>query len=256
MSGSRAFQWPGRVALRVFMGWSKCACVVLISLQLGCVRKIRTDSDTGKDATGTSSSIATSSSVQPVYSSQDRHLMLGLARQSLQKAAAGEPAISVPAGLPVQLLAKKGCFVTLTIKGELRGCIGNILPDRPLAEAVVSNSRLAALSDSRFSPVTPAEVPDIDIEVSVLSTPTQLHFISADDLMKKLRPRIDGVVLKIGEHRATFLPQVWDQLSNPNDFLNHLTTKAGLYPQAWRDGNTELLIYQVEAFKESEVLRD
>jgi uncharacterized protein len=252
MSGARAFQWPGQVALRASVTWSKCACAALILLHMGCVRKIRTDSDTGKDATGT----APSSTVQPVYSRQERTLLLGLARQALQKAAAGEPASTVPTGLPAQMLAKKGCFVTLTIKGELRGCIGNILPDRPLAEAVVSNARLAALSDSRFSPVTPAEVPDIDIEVSVLSTPTQLHFISADDLMKKLRPRIDGVVLKIGGHRATYLPQVWEQLPDPNEFLNQLTTKAGLYPQAWRDGKTELLIYQVEAFKESEVLRD
>jgi len=256
MTRSRAFERPGRVALRGFMTGSKCACVVLMFLYAGCVRKIRTDSDTGKDATGTSSSIAPNSTIQPGYSSRDRAMLLGLARQSLQKAVAGEPLTSVPPGLPAQLLAKKGCFVTLTIKGELRGCIGNILPDRPLAESVVSNARLAALSDTRFSPVTPAELPDIDVEVSVLSTPTQLHFISADDLMKKLRPHVDGVVLKIGEHRATFLPQVWDQLPDPNDFLNHLTTKAGLYPQAWRDGNTELLIYQVEAFKESDVLRN
>jgi AmmeMemoRadiSam system protein A len=256
MTRLRAFERPGQAALRVSKAGFKCVCATLILLHAGCVRKIRTDSDTGKDATGTSSSIAPSSTIQPGYSSQDRAMLLGLARQSLQKAVAGEPLPSVSPGLPAQLLAKKGCFVTLTIKGELRGCIGNILPDRPLAEAVVSNARLAALSDSRFSPVTPAELPDIDVEVSVLSTPTQLHFISADDLMKKLRPHVDGVVLKIGEHRATFLPQVWDQLPDPNDFLNHLTTKAGLYPQAWRDGNTELLIYQVEAFKESEVLRD
>jgi len=256
MSWLRAFARPGRVALRGFITWPTCACLASILLHTGCVRKIRTDSDTGKDAPGTSSSIALSSTIQPGYSSQDRAILLGLARQSLQKAVAGEPLTSVPPGLPALLLAKKGCFVTLTIKAELRGCIGNILPDRPLAEAVVGNARLAALSDSRFSPVTPAELPDIDVEVSVLSTPTQLHFISADDLMKKLRPHVDGVVLKIGEHRATFLPQVWDQLPDPNDFLNHLTTKAGLYPQAWRDGNTELLIYYVEAFKESEVLRD
>ena len=252
MSGSRAFERPGRVALRGFITWPKCVCVVLVMLHMGCVRKIRTDTDTGKDATST----PPISTVKASYSSQDRAILLGLARQSLQKAVAGEPLASVPPGLSAQLLAKRGCFVTLTIKAELRGCIGNILPDRPLAEAVGSNARLAALSDSRFSPVTPAELPDIDVEVSVLSTPTQLHFISADDLMKKLRPHVDGVVLKIGEHRATFLPQVWDQLPDPNDFLNHLTTKAGLYPQAWRDGNTELLIYQVEAFRESEVLRD
>lgn len=253
MTPWRALFQQERSAHRVFSRGAQCACAVVIALHAGCVRKTRTDSDAGKEMTGSSSSAAPSSAIPSSYSTQDRATLLGLARLSLLKAVADAPPPSVPPGLPARLLAKKGCFLTLTIKGELRGCIGNILPDRPLADAVIGNARLAALNDSRFSPVTPAELPDIDVEVSVLSTPTQLHFISADDLMKKLRPHVDGVVLKIGEHFATFLPQVWDQLPDPNDFLNHLTTKAGLYPQAWRDGNTELLIYQVEAFKESGV---
>jgi AmmeMemoRadiSam system protein A len=255
MNQSQAFVRQAPVALRVFLTGSKCACLALILFHAGCVRKTRTDSDTGIEVTTADSSPAPSA-VPPGYSSQDRATLLGLARQALRQAVGGDQPMTVTPGVPGHLLAKKGCFVTLTKRGDLRGCIGNIMPDKPLAEAVISNARLAALSDSRFSPVTADELAKIDIEVSVLSTPAPLYFISTDDLLKKLRPHKDGVVLKIGQHRSTFLPQVWDQLPDPNDFMNHLTTKAGLNPQAWRDGNTELLTYYVEAFKESEVHRD
>jgi AmmeMemoRadiSam system protein A len=162
----------------------------------------------------------------------------------------------VPADLPAYLLENKGCFVTLTKIGQLRGCIGNILPEKPLAAAVISNARLAALNDSRFSPVTPQELNKIEVEVSVLTVPEPLRFTSPDDLLQRLRPRVDGVVLQIGTRRSTFLPQVWEQLPDANDFLNHLSEKAGLTPLAWREPGAQVAIYHVEAFKESETLHD
>ncbi len=150
-------------------------------------------------------------------------------------------------------MANKGSFVTLTISGQLRGCIGNIFPERPLAEAVIHNARSAALEDSRFSPVTPSELSSIQIEVSVLSVPEPLEFSSPEDLLNKLHPERDGVVLSVGLRRATFLPQVWEQLPDASDFLSHLATKAGLAADAWRRPSLKIMIYHVEAFKESAI---
>jgi AmmeMemoRadiSam system protein A len=145
--------------------------------------------------------------------------------------------------------------VTLTVGGELRGCIGNIFPERPLAEDVIQNARNAALHDPRFSPVTADELGKIEVEVSVLSVPAKLQFSSPEDLLQKLRPQQDGVVLTVRGRRATFLPQVWEQLPDANDFLRHLSSKAGLSADAWRQPGTEIMIYHVDAFKESELGR-
>jgi AmmeMemoRadiSam system protein A len=226
--------------------------VLLVTSQPGCVRKAKPD----LDAPAVSSSTSAHTLVQTGYPQPDRAKLLGLARESLRRAALGEQQLTVPAGLHSRLLARRGCFVTLTIKGELRGCVGNLLPEQPLAEAVISSARLAALHDSRFTPVTPDEVPRIDIEVSVLTVPEPLHFDSPEGLLAKLRPGEDGVVLKIGTKISTFLPQVWQQLPDPSEFMSRLSEKAGVPPQAWRDPGAEILLYRVEAFKESEVHRD
>jgi AmmeMemoRadiSam system protein A len=224
--------------------------LLLVIALTGCVKKAETESDSRREA----SAAPVPTAVQQPFAPQDRAILLGLARNSLRLAVSGESAPSVPAGLPAHLLDRKGCFVTLTIQGELRGCIGNIMPERPLAEAVISNARLAALKDSRFPPVTAAELAKIEVEVSVLTVPEPLAFTSAEDLLRRLRPHIDGVVLQIGMHRSTFLPQVWEQLPDPNDFLNHLSEKAGAAPVAWQQPGTQVAIYHVEAFKESQTL--
>jgi AmmeMemoRadiSam system protein A len=250
-------------------GWLRAAhwvCSLLVGLQCGCVNKARTDSETRGDAhqplppVPLAPSAPSVSSAPPhnesSYSMQDRRALLSLARQSLREAATSGKLMAVPSGLPEYFKVNKGCFVTLTVKGSLRGCIGNITPDMPLAEAVVRNARSAALHDSRFSPVTAEEVSTIEVEVSVLSVPEPLSFSSPEDLLKKLRPHVDGVVLKMGMSRATFLPQVWEQLPDPNDFLSHLSAKAGLSSRAWREAGTEVMTYQVEAFKESELPHD
>jgi len=186
------------------------------------------------------------------YSSQDRRTLVKLARIALVRAVRDGKLADVPAGLPGHLLEKKGCFVTLTESGQLRGCIGNIFPELPLAQAVVQNARSAALNDNRFSPVTPEELDQIAIEVSILSVPAPLKFTSPEDLLQKLKPHQDGVVLNIGQRRATFLPQVWEQLPDATEFLNHLAVKAGLTAAAWRGPETQVMTYRVEAFQESE----
>ena len=187
------------------------------------------------------------------YSHEERRTLLKLARASLIDTVKTGRAPDLPEGLSDRLLEEKGCFVTLTVDGRLRGCIGHIFPQVPLAEAVIENARSAAIHDSRFSPVRERELEGIDIEVSVLTVPSPLEYGSPEDLLVRLRPGVDGVVLDIRGHRSTFLPQVWEQLPDKVAFLSHLAAKAGQAPDAWRGPDTGVLVYQAEAFDESEL---
>jgi AmmeMemoRadiSam system protein A len=143
-----------------------------------------------------------------------------------------------------------GTFVTLKKEGLLRGCIGSLASDGPLKDNVRQNALHAAFQDPRFPPVERSELPLIEIEVSVLTPPVELPHDSADDLCDRLRPGIDGVVLRKGGASATFLPQVWNQLPRREDFLSHLCLKAGLGAQAWRKGDLLVETYQVQYFEE------
>jgi AmmeMemoRadiSam system protein A len=190
---------------------------------------------------------------QPTVSPEDRQQLIRLARQTIEEVVrlGRQPEVD-PSGLSSRLREKTGCFVTLEIAGQLRGCIGHIVPREPLYQAVIDNARSAATRDMRFSPVTVEERPRIEVEVSVLTVPVPLAFESPEDLLQKLRPHHDGVVLSVGARRATFLPQVWEKLSAKEVFLQHLSTKAGLGPDGWRSPEAKVDIYHVEAFKESE----
>jgi AmmeMemoRadiSam system protein A len=186
------------------------------------------------------------------FSADERQQLLVLARRALEDVVRNgklpEPDIK---NFPPAFALPRGCFVTLTKRGELRGCIGNIIPRQPLCQAIMENARAAALNDSRFEPVRPAELGDLEIEVSVLTEPKSLSFTSPDDLLSKLRPNRDGVILKIGFQSATFLPQVWEKIPDKVTFLNHLAQKAGCAGSAWRESGTKVDIYQVEAFGEA-----
>ncbi|HXR07907.1 MAG TPA: AmmeMemoRadiSam system protein B [Candidatus Acidoferrum sp.] len=186
---------------------------------------------------------------------KDRVFLLDIARRTLAAAAAdaGAPPPPVnPRDLSTQLSQNKGCFVTLTENGALRGCIGYIEPRVALYQAVLDNARNAATRDPRFRPVRPDEVNKIKIEISVLTVPQPLPFKSPDDLLNKLQPGEDGVVLRIGPAEATFLPQVWEQLPDKVQFLNQLAQKAGCAPDDWRGRNVSVSIYHAEAFHEPE----
>ena len=189
------------------------------------------------------------------YAAPERKLLLDLARRTLT-CVVTNPDLSGFAvnarGMPPQLSETKACFVTLTENGELRGCIGHIFPQESLYQAVVDNARNAAIRDPRFVPVQPGEAGKIKIEISVLTEPKPLPFTSPEDLLDKLQPDKDGVVLKIDGRGATFLPQVWEQLPDKVEFLNHLSEKAGCAPGDWRGKDVSVSIYHVEAFKESE----
>jgi AmmeMemoRadiSam system protein A len=197
------------------------------------------------------SAIAFYESVPENYAAPERKFLLDLARTTLARVATNGslPEVSAKDMTP-KLAGTKACFVTLTENGELRGCIGHILPQEALYQAVVDNARNAATRDPRFQPVRPDEVNKIKIEISVLTEPQPLHFSSPEDLLNKLQPGEDGVVLQIGSRGATFLPQVWEQLPDKVDFLNHLAQKAGCAPDDWRGRNVSVSIYHVEAFAE------
>lgn len=141
-------------------------------------------------------------------------------------------------------------FVTLTENGQLRGCIGTLEPYRPLVEDVIENAIAAATKDYRFPPVRPEELVHISIEISYLTRPQVMNYEDSDDLLRKLRPEIDGVVIRDGMRRATFLPQVWDKLPNPSEFLNHLCLKMGVPANTWQNKKLEVSIYQVQEFQE------
>ncbi len=143
-----------------------------------------------------------------------------------------------------------GCFVTLKLAGQLRGCIGNLEPVGPLVEAVMRNAESAAFHDHRFAPLTADELPRIRLEISVLTPAVRLEYRDGADLRRRLRPGIDGVILQDDGARATFLPQVWEQLPDPVDFLDHLCLKAGLPKSAWRGGGLGISIYEVRSFSE------
>lgn len=186
----------------------------------------------------------------------ERKTLLALARQSLGDAVrSGKPPEVELAKYDPKLAAPRACFVTLTIKGLLRGCIGHIFPREPLVRAVVHNAASAALKDTRFPPVRARELDQIEIEVSILTLPERLDLKSPVELLGRLRPKTDGVVLRVGRRQATYLPQVWEQLPDKESFLAHLAEKAGLPDTGWKDPEAEVLVYQVEAFHEREEVK-
>ena len=145
---------------------------------------------------------------------------------------------------------RRGTFVTLKIRGQLRGCIGNIAAEGSIVDSVRRNAVNAAFRDPRFAPLTAAEFDAVDIEVSILTAPEPLAFSDARDLLSRLRPGKDGVIIRRGAAGATFLPQVWEQLPRPEDFLSHLCLKAGMSADAWKRPGLEVLTYQVQYFEE------
>lgn len=174
--------------------------------------------------------------------------LLKLARKILAQKLRKEALPSVPDD--PALLVQAATFVTLKIDGKLRGCIGNLEPVGPLWEGIRDNAINAALNDYRFSPLTPEELPAVHLDISILSQPQPLQYDEPDDLLKKLRPGIDGVILRDGHRSATFLPQVWQQLETPDQFLDHLCLKAGVLKNAWRQKKLSILTYQVQCFEE------
>ncbi len=172
----------------------------------------------------------------PILSEQDKVYLLALARSSIDMAVNRQPLTEIDmSGLSDILRNDGAAFVTLTKDKTLRGCIGALEAYQPLVMDVREHAVAAATEDYRFTPVSSAELPYLSIEISRLTQPEELAYHDAGDMIDLLRPGIDGVILSEGIRRATFLPQVWEQLPNPEDFLSHLCHKMGASPDAWRN---------------------
>jgi AmmeMemoRadiSam system protein A len=198
----------------------------------------------------------TSEKTTPItLSPEEGQCLVRLARatitERLRHPVTGDDHRAMQAELQAPIFASQcGVFVTLKIKDVLRGCIGSLTSSEPLAENIRHNAINAAFQDPRFPPLTPEELAQTVIEVSVLTPPETLSYSGADDLLSRLRPGIDGVILRKDSASATFLPQVWKQLPRCQDFLSHLCLKAGLTAQAWREEDLQVEIYQVQYFEE------
>jgi hypothetical protein len=180
------------------------------------------------------------------HDAQQGRLLTALARNAIA-CEFGEAIANLPR--PDWLNEPGAVFVTLTRHGELRGCIGSLEARRALIDDLQANARAAAFKDPRFPPLTHDELPSTRVEVSILSPAQPMRFASEADALAQLRPNIDGVILEHGWHRATFLPQVWEQLPDPRQFMANLKRKAGLTADFWAE-DMSLSRYQVEKFKE------
>ncbi len=148
------------------------------------------------------------------------------------------------------LQEKRGTFVTLKINQQLRGCMGSLAATESIRNSIQRNAATAAFRDRRFPGLTRAELGQVHIEVSILTDPQPLEFTDSDDLLSKLRPDIDGVIIRRDAASATFLPQVWQQLPRKELFLEHLCRKAGLPGDSWKQPGLKVFTYQVQYFEE------
>jgi AmmeMemoRadiSam system protein B/AmmeMemoRadiSam system protein A len=181
----------------------------------------------------------------------EQETLLNLARQSIEiYLTEGKKPVVDGTQLTSALKNVQGCFTTLNKHHNLRGCIGDILPEQELYKCVVNNAINAAVNDPRFSQVTYDELNNIEIEVSVLTVPEKLEFSSGEDLKNKLRPMVDGVVLRRGLFKSTYLPQVWEQLPGKESFLSSLCRKGMMASDCWQDPSTEVSTYQAFIFEE------
>jgi AmmeMemoRadiSam system protein A len=182
-----------------------------------------------------------------------RATLMDVARRSIEHGlASGQPLVVIPSEYHLDLKAVRASFVTLQKNGQLRGCIGHLEAVQPVVVDVAENAFAAAFRDPRFSPLTAAEWPDVDVHLSLLTTPERMRFSDEADLIGQIRAGEDGLILQDGPNRGTFLPSVWESLPNPVDFLIHLKRKAGLAANHWSD-RVEVYRYHTESFGESEL---
>lgn len=179
--------------------------------------------------------------------SSPEHPLLEIARRSIEHGVATRDLLRLDVkDFPAPLRERRATFVTLHRDGELRGCMGALEASRPLVSDVAHNAHAAAFRDPRFAPASAAELIDLEIHVSILSPLEPLPVADESDLLRQLRPGIDGLVLRDSTHGGTFLPSVWESLTEPAEFVRQLKRKAGLPPDSW-SGDWEVLRYTVDS---------
>lgn len=195
--------------------------------------------------------MAPSPSTDPTLSADDARALLDIADQSIIDGLEGRPAERpTPSELPAGLQVALGTFVTLLVRGSLNGCVGTIDAVDPLGVAVHRLSRAAAFADPRLPPLVRADLDHLAIEVSVLSPLSTIDCGSRDDLRDALTAGVDGLVIGAGGREGVFLPSVWDQLPDPDSFLDHLYRKAGIRPRSWPRG-MQARRFTVEKYRRS-----
>ena len=191
--------------------------------------------------------------IEHPLSKEEKQTLLKVARESIGSIVARHKLLKLNIEDYSETLQQVGAsFVTLTKYGDLRGCIGTLEPYQALVQDVCEHAAAAAVEDYRFAPVSPDELDDLTIEVSRLTIPKPLTYGTPSEIPLLLRPGIDGVVLRDGIRKATFLPQVWKKIPEPEKFLNHLCWKMGLPGDYWQKKRLDVLIYQVEEFSEKD----
>lgn len=168
------------------------------------------------------------------FTPKEKQFLLNIADEAIKFGLETQQVLQVKLGSYPEKLREPGAsFVTLEINKQLRGCIGSLEAHQPLIQDVAHNAYAAAFGDPRFYPLTAEEYPNISKHISVLSKPEPISFTSEQDLLKKIRPNIDGLILSDRDYRGTFLPAVWESLPTPELFLQHLKLKAGLPEDYW-----------------------
>ncbi len=186
----------------------------------------------------------------------EREQLLQIARQSIRNGLHGGDALAVVLHeLTDALTARLGVFVTLMQQENLRGCIGSMQSSEPLAQSVAESAHGAAFHDPRFPQLAGHELDQVRIEISILSPMEPLTSASRDDLLSLLRPDVDGLLLQDRHYRSTFLPKVWEQLPDPDTFLEHLLLKAGLPTDHWST-TIQFFRYHTVSFGEAKGLGD
>lgn len=182
---------------------------------------------------------------------KDKQILLKFSRLALEYIFTTGKNLDVKASeVPKNLKEKRATFVTLNKNNHLRGCIGKLMPMKELYMDVLENTYSAAFNDPRFPQLTREELKQITIEISVLDTPKKLKYKNPNDLLAKLELDKPGVILEMGMHSATFLPQVWEETPTAKDFLEHLCEKAGLPKDMWKNKNMKFSTYEVVKFSE------
>jgi hypothetical protein len=160
--------------------------------------------------------------------------LLDLAEGAIAEGLAGHrPSVPPEELLPPSLRQRRGVFVTLTVEGDLNGCIGSIEGVEPLGHGVARHAWSAAFADPRFPPLQRHELGRLRIEVSVLSPLAAVPAASREELIGQLRPGVDGLLLATRNQSAVFIPAVWHQLPDPRSFVDRLQAKAGMRPGSW-----------------------
>lgn len=182
------------------------------------------------------------------WNQAERQTLLQLAREAIRSRLTGESGFNVNSEqFSNHLTEQRASFVTINLDGQLRGCIGSLVAHRPLVLDVAHNAQASAFKDPRFPQLTMAEYQGVDIHISILGKPWPVHVSSSEDLIRKIQPGVHGLIIKESGHQATYLPSVWEQLPDPNQFVSELRRKAGLSVDDWTD-ETEVLFYTTEEF--------